>query len=140
MTADKYEQDRLRRGKEFVYEQWRKLLCIFVVGDDINTNQFTLQEVASEKIRTIFDNGYKLGMLQTRVSLKKELAECQDTSQLEMIERLIKQIDDRLETQKCFVTYSGSPDKSLYLDAVKRDEEFLRYAKEDVTKWTEKQM
>jgi hypothetical protein len=102
MTADKYEQDRLRRGKEFVYEQWRKLLCIFVVGDDINTNQFTPQEVTSEKIRTIFDNGYKLAMLQTRNSLKKELSDSQDTSQIEVIERLIKQIDDRLETQKCF--------------------------------------
>jgi hypothetical protein len=45
MTADKYEQDCLRRGKEFVYEQWRKLLYIFVVRDDINTNQFTPQEV-----------------------------------------------------------------------------------------------
>jgi hypothetical protein len=140
MTADKYEQDRLRRGKEFVYEQWRKLLCIFVVGDDISTNQFTPQEVTSEKIRTIFDNGYKLAMLQTRVSLKKDLADCQDTSQLEMIERLIKQIDDRLETHKCLVSYSGSHDKLLYDDAMKRDEEFLRYAKEDVTKWGDKQM
>ena len=73
MSDDKYERDHLRRGKEFVYEQWRKLLCIFVVGDDINTNQFTPEEVTSEKIRTIFDNGYKLAMLQTRVSLKKEL-------------------------------------------------------------------
>ena len=82
MTADKYEQDRLRRGKEFVYKQWRKLLCIFVVGDDINTNQFTPQEVTSEKIRTIFDNGYKLAMLQTRASLKKELSDSQDTSQI----------------------------------------------------------
>lgn len=140
MSDDKYERDQLRRGKEFVYEQWRKLLCIFVVGDDINTNQFTPQEVTSEKIRTIFDNGYKLAMLQTRASLKKELSECQDTSQMEMIERLINQIEDRLETHKCLVTYSRSHDKLLYDDAVKRDEEFLRYAKEDVTKWGDKQM
>lgn len=140
MTADKYEQDRLRRGKEFVYEQWRKLLCIFVVGDDINTNQFTPQEVTSEKIRTIFDNGYKLAMLQTRASLKKELFSSQEPSQTKMIERLINQIEDRLETHKCLVSYSGSPDKSLYLDAVKRYEEFSRYAKEDVTKWTDRQM
>ena len=57
-----------------------------------------------------------------------------------MIERLINQIEDRLETHKCLVSYSGSPDKSLYLDAVKRYEEFSRYAKEDVTKWTDRQM
>ena len=140
MSGDKYEQDHLRRGKEFVYEQWRKLLCIFVVGDDINTNQFTPKEVTSEKIRTIFDNGYKLAMFQTRASLKQELSDSQDTSQIEAVERLIKQIDDRLETQKCLVTYSGSPDKSLYLDAVKRYQEFIRYTKEDVTKWGDKQM
>ena len=140
MTADKYEQDHLRRGKEFVYEQWRKLLCIFVVGDDINTNQFTPEEVTSEKIRTIFDNGYKLAMLQTRASLKKELFSSQEPSKSYMIERLINQIEDRLETHKCLVSYSGSHDKLLYDDAVKRDEEFLRYAKEDVTKWGDKQM
>ena len=135
MPADKYELDRLRRSKEFVYEQWRKLLCIFVIGDDISTNQFTPQGVTSEKIRTVFNNGYKLGLLQTRVSLKQELWKSQDASQLEMIERLIDLIDDRLETQKCLVTYSGSDDESLYQDSVKRDEQFSRYAEEDVTKW-----
>jgi hypothetical protein len=140
MTADKYEQDLLRRGKEFVYEQWRKLLCIFVVGNDINTNQFTPQEVTSEKIRTIFDNGYKLVLLQSKASLKKELFSSQEPSQIDMIERLINQIEDRLETHKCLVSYSGSHDKSLYEDAIKRNEEFLRYAEEDVSKWGDKQM
>jgi hypothetical protein len=140
MTADKYEQDLLRGGKEFVYEQWRKLLCIFVVGNDINTNQFTPQEVTSEKIRTIFDNGYKLALLQSKASLKKELFSSQEPSQIDMIERLINQIEDRLETHKCLVSYSGSHDKSLYEDAIKRNEEFLRYAEEDVSKWGDKQM
>ncbi len=140
MTSDKYEQDLLRRGKEFVYEQWRKLLCIFVVGDDINTNQFTPQEVTSEKIRTVFDSGYKLAMLQTQIALKKELFGSQDSSQKDMIERLIIQIDDRLETQKCLVSYSCCHDRLLYDDALKREEEFLRYAKEDVTKWGDRQM
>lgn len=140
MTSDKYEQDLLRRGKEFVYEQWRKLLCIFVVGDDINTNQFTPQEVTSEKIRTVFDSGYKLAMLQTQIALKKELFGSQDSSQKDMIERLIIKIDDRLETQKCLVSYSCRHDRLLYDDALKREEEFLRYAKEDVTKWGDRQM
>jgi len=140
MPTDKYEQDLLRKSKEFVYEQWRKLLCIFVIGDDISTNQFTPQGVTSEKIRTVFNNGYKLGLLQTRVSLKQELWKSQDASQLEMIERLIDLIDDRLETQKCLVTYSGSDDESLYQDGMKRDEEFSRYADEDVTKWVDRQM
>jgi len=140
MPTDKYEQDLLRKSKEFVYEQWRKLLCIFVIGDDISTNQFMLQGVTSEKIRTVFNNGYKLGLLQTRISLKQELWKTQDASQLKMIERLIHRIDDRLKTQKCLVTYSCDHDKLMYDDAVKRDEEFLRYVKEDVTIWGNKQM
>jgi hypothetical protein len=116
------------------------LLCIFVVGNDINTNQFTPQEVTSEKIRIIFDNGYKLALLQSKASLKKELFSSQEPSQIDMIERLINQIEDRLETHKCLVSYSGSHDKSLYEDAIKRNEEFLRYAEEDVSKWGDKQM
>jgi hypothetical protein len=140
MSDEKYEIDRLRRGKEFVYDQWRKLLCIFVIGDDISNNQFTPKEVTSEKIRTVFDNGYKLAMLQTKVSLKKELWSGQELRQIEMIERLINQIEDRLQTHKCLVSYSGSHDKLLYEDAVKRDQEFFRYANEDVSKWGDKQM
>ena len=140
MSSYSNEQDQLRRSKEFVYEQWRKLLCIFVIGDDISTNQFSPQDVTSEKIRTIFDNGYKLAMLQSKVALRKELFGCKDDGQLKIIERLINQIDDRLETQKCLVTYSMSPDKSMHQDAAKRNEEFSRYATEDVTVWIDKQM
>jgi hypothetical protein len=53
---------------------------------------------------------------------------------------LIQQIEDRLETQKCLITYSRDSDASLYTDAVKRDLEFSRYTNEDLTKWGEKQM
>lgn len=140
MALDKYETDLIRKGKEFVYEQWRKLLCISVVGDDVSNNQFTPKDVTSEKVRTVFDSGYKLAMLQTESSLKKELSGCQDSTQVALIERIINQIHDRLETQKCLVTYSGSSDKSMYEDAVKREEEFSRFAKEDVAKWTDRQM
>ena len=96
MSDGEYEQELLRRRKEFVYEQWRKLLCIHVVGVDINTNQFTPEEVTSEKARTIFDRGYQLAMLQTKASLKKQLFACQDPKQSDMIEHLIDQIEDRL--------------------------------------------
>jgi hypothetical protein len=140
MSNEKYEIDRLRRGKEFVYDQWRKLFCIFVIGNDISNNQFTPQEVTSEKIRTVFDSGYKLAMLQTKVSLTKELMGSHEPGQIDLIERLINQIEDRLQTHKCLVSYSGSHDNLMYEDALKRDEEFLRYAKEDVSKWGDKHM
>ena len=140
MATEKFETDILRKSKEFVYEQWRKLLCISVVGEDVSNNQFTPKDVTSEKVRTVFDNGYKLAMLQTLTSLRKELLDAKNSSEEEAIERLIKQVQDRLETQKCLVTYSSSHDKLLYADAVKREAEFLRYTKDDVTKWTNKQM
>ena len=140
MATEKFETDLLRKSKEFVYEQWRKLLCISVVGEDVSNNQFTPKDVTSEKVRTVFDNGYKLAMLQTLTSLRKELLDAKNSNEKEAIERLIKQVQDRLETQKCLFTYSSSHDKLLYADAVKREAEFLRYAKDDVTKWTNKQM
>ena len=68
MATEKFETDLLRKSKEFVYEQWRKLLCISVVGEDVSNNQFTPKDVTSEKVRTVFDNGYKLAMLQTLTS------------------------------------------------------------------------
>jgi hypothetical protein len=116
------------------------LLCISVIGEDISNNRFTPKDVTSEKIRAVFDSGYKLAMLQTLASLKSELLGAKDSGETDAIDRLIKQVQDRLETQKCLGTYSSSHDKSLYEDAVKRDAEFLRYAKDDVTKWTDKQM
>lgn len=140
MTTNNSDEDDLRRSKEFVYEQWRKLLCISVVGEDVSNNQFTPKDVTSEKVRTVFDSGYKLAMLQMLVSLKKEQLEAKNSGEAVAIDRLIKKVQDRLETQKCLVTYSSSHDKSLYEDAVKREKEFLRYAKDDVTKWTDKQM
>lgn len=140
MTTDNSDEADLRRGKEFVYEQWRKLLCISVVGEDISNNRFTPKDVTSEKVRAVFDSGYKLAMLQTLASLKNELLEARDSGATDAIDRLIKVVQDRLETQKCLVTYSSSHDKSLYEDALNRDADFLRYAKDDVTKWTDKQM
>lgn len=135
MSDDEYKKAHLRRKKEFVYEQWRKFLCIHVVGVDISTNQFTPEEVTSEKIRTIFDRGYQLAMLQTKASLKQHLFACQNSKQSAEIERLINQIEDRLETKKCLASYSVNHDNLLFEDAVKRDEEFPAFAEADFTTW-----
>jgi hypothetical protein len=140
MPTAENDRDVLRTSKEFVYDQWRKLLCIFVIGDDISTNQFALNDVTSEKIRTIFNNGYKLAMLQTKSSLMKELSGCSDPIQSKMIKGLICEIDDRIETSRCLATYKKSHDETLYESALKRENEFSRYKSEDVTRWTNRQM
>ena len=140
MKTKYIDENDSRRSKEFVYEQWRKLLCISIVEEDVSNNQFTPKDITSEEVRTIFDLGYKLAMHQTKASLKSELSVCSHSSDAELIERLNSQIDDRLETHKCLVTYSNCHDESLYLDALRRDAEFFRYAKDDLTKWTHKKM
>ena len=68
MNDNEYENEKSRWIKEFVYDQWRKILTIFVIGDDISRNEFKLKDVTSEKIRTVFNNGYKLAMLHWTIT------------------------------------------------------------------------
>jgi len=138
MTDEEYEKERMVRIKEFVYDQWRKILTIFVIDVDISKNDFTPKNITSEKIRTIFNNGYKLAMLQTKQSLLIELRNVSDEKQIEVIEKLLNQIEDRFETHKCFNLYKG--DKTLLADAIKREDEFSTNLKSDMTKWGDRSM
>jgi hypothetical protein len=140
MNDDEFEKEKSRWLKEFVYDQWRKILTIFVIGDDVSRNGFNPTDVTSEKIRTVFDNGYKMAMLQTKKSLMKELFNEEDWRTIKILERIMSQIDDRLESQKCFNLYKNDGDKSLLVDAKKRDEEFSIYLKSDMTEWADRHM
>lgn len=138
MNDKEFEKEKLRWEKEFVYEQWRKMLTYLLVGD-INTNLFEPSEVTSEKIRTVFNLGYKLALLQSKRSLMLEMA-ISDEKSLTLIEKLMDQIDDRFETQKCFIRYKKDYDESLLMDAIKREEEFKDYLNWDMTKWANRYM
>ena len=140
MNDDEFEKEKSRRIKEFVYDQWRKILIIFIIGDDVSRNTFKPENVTSEKIRTVFDNGYKMAMVQTKKSLMKELFNEEDWRTIKILERLMSQIDDRLESQKCFNLYKNDWDESLLVDAKKRDEEFSSYLKSDMTEWADRHM
>jgi hypothetical protein len=107
LDIGEYEKEKSRWVKEFVYDQWRKILTIFIIGIDVSKNTFKPENVTSEKIRTVFDNGYKMAMLQTKKSLMKELFNEEDLRTTKILERLMSQIDDRLETQKCFNLYKN---------------------------------
>ena len=138
MDDDEYEIERSRRNKEFVYDQWRKILTLFVIGDDISRNDFTPKNVTSEKIRTVFNNGYKLAMLQTKQSLMNEMYKTGDEQCLKIIEKILDQIDDRLETQKCFVTYKGWSDQTVLEEALIREDEFI--ISSDMAEWAGEKM
>ena len=131
------DKERSRWAKEFVYEQWRKILTIFVIDIDVSRNDFTPSNVTSEKIRTIFNNGYKLAMLQTKQSLLDEIHKNEDENIRNLMEKLIDKIEDRIETQNLFITYKNKYDESLLSDAIKREAEFSSYLKSNMTKWGE---
>ena len=140
MNNQKYEKEKSRWIKEFVYEQWRKALTISIVNSDVNRNDSEPSGVTNEKIRTVFNNGYKLGLLQTKRSLMIKMSEAEDEKTLNLLEKLFNEIDDRLETQKCFTTYKKSYDESLISEAMKREDEFLINHTFDVTEWGDRRM
>ena len=79
-----YENKKIRRNKEFVYDQWRKYLCIGVVKEDVSRNECPNMDLNSEQVRTVFDYGYKFAMHQN----------------LEMIEELFKRKFDKEKSEE----------------------------------------
>ena len=106
----------------------------------MSKNEIQPTNITSEKIRTVFDNGYKMAMLQTKISLTKEISLEEDVLRIKILEKLLNEIEDRLETQKCFNLYKGWFDETLLQDAKKRDDEFKPNLKADMTKWGDRSM
>jgi hypothetical protein len=131
---DKTKQE-LRAKKEFVYEQWRRVLCLAVVDTDISDNENQPKDITSEQIRAVFNNGYKMAMLQTRESLKAELYESINMDEKRIVERLLTEVEDRLATSKCFVSYSKEEDKELLSQSFRREAEFSRFLSESLSTW-----
>jgi hypothetical protein len=131
---DKTKQE-LRAKKEFVYQQWRKELCFPVVNTDISDNENQPVNITSEQIRAVFDYGYKMAMLQTKDSLLGELYESTNLREKQVIEQLLGEVEDRLETSKCIVTFSKETDKALLNYAQKRETEFARYLGQLLSTW-----
>ena len=131
---DKTKQE-IRAKKEFVFQQWRRALCLAVVDTDISDNENQPKDITSEQIRAVFNNGYKMAMLQTRESLKAELYESINMDEKRIVERLLTEVEDRLATSKCFVSYSKEEDKEILSQSFRRDAEFSRYLSESLSTW-----
>ena len=131
---DKTKQE-LRAKKEFVYEQWRRVLCLAVVDTDISDNENQPKDITSEQIRAVFNSGYKMAMLQTRESLKAELYESTNIDEKRVIERLLTEVEDRLATSKCIVSFSKEEDKELLSQSFRREAEFSRFLSESLSTW-----
>ena len=131
---DKTKQE-IRAKKEFVFQQWRRVLCLAVVDTDISDNENQPKNITSEQIRAVFNSGYKMAMLQTRESLKAELYESTNIDEKRVIERLLTEVEDRLATSKCIVSYSKEEDKEMLSQSFRREAEFSRYLSESLSTW-----
>ena len=134
-----YERNKERSDKESVYEQWRKVMTIHVVGEEINRNDREPITLNMEQLRTVFNNGYKFAMLQNLQSIKAVLRTLEDTKNSDL-SLLQVQVEDRLLTCDCIETHKSDTRKLSKLDAYKRREEFSRYESEDLSSWGFKKM
>jgi len=133
--------------KEFVYSQWRKLLCIFVVNRDINHTIDDDNYISNEQLRTVFDSGYKLGLLQTKESLHNQLLKYEEelfagkTEYKEIIfvlKEKIQEIEGRVKVSYCYEQNLSS--NEMTEQAKKRELEFSEYQKRSLSTWLDSKM
>lgn len=126
---------RIMLDKEFVYSQWRKLLCIFVVDRDIN-HSFMGEDnhITNEQLRTVFNNGYKMAMLQTSESIHKAIKSNPQDACL-VLQELVAEIDDRIAVSNCYESNSEQREKIK-----EREMEFSEYEARSLSTWTDLKM
>ena len=140
MNSDEiYRLKQERKDKEYVYEQWRKILTMHVVNEEINRNIKDSITVTSEQLRTVFNNGYKLAMHQNFLAIENLLDFSNETNRNEF-DQLLEQIRDRLTTSDCIETHKDKLFRLSLIDAIKRSKEFDRFTNKDFCSWGSKSM
>ena len=140
MNSDEiYRLKQERKDKEYVYEQWRKILTMHVVNEEINRNIKDSITVTSEQLRTVFNNGYKLAMHQNFLAIENLLDFSNETNRIEF-NQLLEQIRDRLTTSDCIETHKDKLFGLSLIDALKRSKEFDRFTNKDFCSWGSKSM
>lgn len=133
--------------KEFVYSQWRKLLCIFVVDRDVNRADDNDNYITNEQLRTVFDSGYKMAMLQTRESLQNLVTryeedfyagKAEDREFILALKDKICEIEDRIIVSNCYEHYSHSNEITEQIK--KRESAFSEYQNRSLSTWTDSKM
>ena len=119
-----YENKKIRRNKEFVYDQWRKYLCIGVVKEDVSRNECPNMDLNSEQVRTVFDYGYKFAMHKNLEMIEELFKRKFDKEKSEEIEKILASIKDRIETSRCVESCLVSYDRKMLSDSINRDAKF----------------
>jgi len=135
MNSDEiYRLKEARRRKENVYEQWRKVLTIHVVNEEINREDRDPITVTMEQMRTVFNNGYKFAMHQNMQSLKRSIKVCEGMEKSELLE-LLAQVKDRLITSDCIERHETDILGLTVDEAFKRRDEFNQFTEDDFCSW-----
>jgi len=135
MKSDEiYRLKEARRRKENVYEQWRKVLTIHVVNEEINREDRDPITVTMEQMRTVFNNGYKFAMHQNMQSLKRSIKVCEGMEKSELLE-LLAQVKDRLITSDCIERHETDILGLTVDEALKRRDEFNQFTEDDFCSW-----
>lgn len=129
-----YERNKERSDKEYVYEQWRKVLTIHVVNEEINREDRDPITVTMEQLRTVFNNGYKFGMHQNMQSLKRSIKVCEGMEKIELL-ALLEQVKDRVITSDCIERHETDILGMTVDEAVKRRDEFNQFTEDDFCSW-----
>ena len=135
MEDKEYWEKESRRNKEFIYHELRKRLCYHVVNGDISNNDCPqLENLTTEKVRTVFNIGYKLAMNQTLYSLRKLKRD--ENSPTISLNLAIQQIEDRLITSECHAAYENSYDSTMLEQSIKRAKDFqVEVERQDLSAW-----
>jgi len=140
MNSDEiYRLKQERKDKEYVYEQWRKILTMNVINEEINRNIKDSITVTSEQLRTVFNNGYKLAMHQNFLAIENLIDFCTESNKYEF-DQLLEQIRDRLTTSDCIETHKNKLFGLSLIDALKRSKEFDQFTSKDFCSWGSKSM
>jgi len=140
MNSDEiYRLKQERKDKEYVFEQWRKILTMHVINEEINRNIKDSISVNSEQLRTVFNNGYKLAMHQNLLAIENLIDFCNESNRYEF-DQLLEQIRDRLTTSDCIETHKDKLFGLSLIDALKRSKEFDYFTNKDFCSWGSKSM
>jgi hypothetical protein len=135
MNSDEINRlQEARRLKENVYEQWRKVLTIHVVNQEINREDRDPITVTMEQLRTVFNNGYKFAMHQNMQSLKRSIKVCEGMEKSELL-ALLEQVKDRVITSDCIERHETDIFGLTVDKAFKRRDEFNQFIEDDFCSW-----
>jgi hypothetical protein len=105
---DEHDEIEASRSREAEFEEWRKVLTIFIVDGDVNSaskpeSPWTREPITEEKVRAVFANGYRFAMLQCLrwLELKEQSLpiDLVDESEKKGFQAMKKQLDQFLEVK-----------------------------------------